>query len=275
MNRGVSDIQDRITCVHMLKHYSVKDLYPLALAEGEGMGTAYEYYVKRLALDRFLATLPRLSRILIAGLPQKYGASLDFMLLASEIGAEVTVIDDRPEALERLRHSVDALRNIPGAPTLRPPAMQIIGDLETLAAVNDRFDLILSSEVVQRLSPNGREFHVGHLFRLADAVGLFCPNADNDAHNSRSGLTGLSLSEIGRLVSAQRGGTAHIRTAYIDMPPFPPGITRTAEQREDATSGTFEATMMWGLQRYAHVERFVPVAVRRRHAHIVYALAGG
>ena len=28
----------------MLAHYTIKDLYALALAEGEGMGTAYEYY---------------------------------------------------------------------------------------------------------------------------------------------------------------------------------------------------------------------------------------
>lgn len=257
----------------MLKNYSVKDLYPLALAEGEGMGTAYEYYVKRMALDRFLATQSRPSRILIAGLPQKYGASLDFMLLASELGAEVTVIDERPEALERLRGSVDALEQIPGAPPIRPPAMQIVGDHKTLAALEDRFDLALSSEVVQRLSPRVRELYAAHLFRLADAVALFCPNAGNDAHNSRSGLAGLSLDEMGRLVSGQRGGTGKAQTDYIDMPPFPPGITRTAEQREDATTGAFEATVMWGLQRYAHVERFVPVAVRRRYAHIVYALS--
>ena len=33
---------------------TVKSLYPLALAEGEGVGTAYEYLAKRLTLSRWL-----------------------------------------------------------------------------------------------------------------------------------------------------------------------------------------------------------------------------
>jgi hypothetical protein len=83
----------------MLGNYSVKDLYTLALAEGEGMGTAYEYYVKRMALRRFLDGRPRPDSILIAGLPEKYGASLDFVLLGSELGAAAAVVDDRPWAI--------------------------------------------------------------------------------------------------------------------------------------------------------------------------------
>ena len=34
--------------------HSIKTLYPLALAEGEGVGTAYEYFTKRLHLVRWL-----------------------------------------------------------------------------------------------------------------------------------------------------------------------------------------------------------------------------
>ena len=91
----------------MLAHYTIKDLYALALAEGEGMGTAYEYYAKRLALGRWLKARPRPASILVAGLPEKYGASLDFLLLAGELGAAVTVVDDRPAALDRLRGALD------------------------------------------------------------------------------------------------------------------------------------------------------------------------
>ena len=67
---------------------SIKSLYPLALAEGEGVGTAYEYFAKRLHLARWLKGTKPPQHILIAGLPEKYGASLDFMLLASEVEAE-------------------------------------------------------------------------------------------------------------------------------------------------------------------------------------------
>lgn len=259
----------------MLNEFSVKDLYPLALAEGEGMGTAYEYYVKRMALGRFLAGLPRPGKILIAGLPQKYGASLDFLLLASELGAEITIVDERRQAIERVRDSLGALDKIAGAPTIRPPALQIVADLDSLASIDATFDMAVSSEVLQRLSPQGRERYVHRLSRLAASLALFCPNADNEAHNSRSGLAGLSLSEIGNLLRGCWNTAGEFQTAYIDMPPFPPGITRTAEQREEATSGNFEALVMWGLQRYAHWEQYMPIAIRRRQAHIVYALGAG
>ncbi len=252
----------------MLSPLSVKDLYPPALAEGEGMGTAYEYYVKRRALGSFLATSDPPKTILIAGLPQKYGASLDFMLLATEWGAAVTVVDDRPQALERLRASLAALDKMAGAPRIQPPTAVLLADLNTLASVSGRFDLALSSEVLQRLSSEDRASYVARLRELCGSLALFGPNADNEAHNSRSGLGGLSLDEMRRLLGGDRA-----TVDYIDMPPFPPGITRSAEQREEATSGRWEAFVMWGLQRYAHIERFLPSGIRRRHAHIVYGLS--
>lgn len=258
-----------------LAKLTVKDLYPLALAEGEGMGTAYEYYVKRMALSRMLSGMARPQSILIAGLPQKYGASLDFVLLASELGAELTVVDDRQQAVDRLRDGMRALSRMDGAPSLNLPTVTLLTDLDSLATLQGSFDLALSSEVLQRLTPAGRAAYVARLRELSAALGLFCPNADNEAHNSISGLAGLRLEEMTELLGAgneQSGGTI---TGFIDMPPFPPGITRSAEQREDATSGRFEAIVMWGLRRYAHVERFIPTAIRRRQAHIVYALRGG
>jgi hypothetical protein len=57
------------------------------------------------------------------------------------------------------------------------------------------------------------------------------------------------------------------------MPPFPPGIIRSEEQRAQATSGSLEAFAMWGLAYYARLEHWLPTAVRRRQSHIVYALA--
>lgn len=263
----------------MLSPLSIKDLYPLALAEGEGMGTAYEYYVKRMALSGFLAGRPRPRSILIAGLPQKYGASLDFMLLATELGAAVTVVDDRAAALERLRGALDALERLGDAPPVNRPTAVVLADLETLSPVSGPFDLILSSEVLQRLTAATRTSYVAHLRDMSPALALFCPNANNEAHNNRSGLGGLSLAEMVKLTRDDRpqttGGGGPSSCGYIDMPPFPPGITRTAEQRDEATSGRFEAFVMWSLGIYARAERFVPAAVHRRQSHIVYAFIDG
>ena len=274
----------------MLAHYTIKDLYALALAEGEGMGTAYEYYAKRLALGRWLKARPRPASILVAGLPEKYGASLDFLLLAGELGAAVTVVDDRPAALDRLRGALDRPQRSSETSevwAVFPRPVCLLADLPRLAGLAGQFDLAVSSEVLQRLAAAERPAYVAALRARADALALFAPNADNPAHTGRSGLAGLQLDEMSALMQAtadRRPPTAAgeaavgsrrsaVVSGYIDMPPFPPGITRSDEQREQATQGAFEAVVMGGLRVYAHGERLLPGALRRRQSHIVYALA--
>jgi hypothetical protein len=56
------------------------------------------------------------------------------------------------------------------------------------------------------------------------------------------------------------------------MPPFPPGITRSEDERARATTGLLEATAMRGLGWYAQLERFFPRSVRKAQSHIVYGL---
>jgi hypothetical protein len=252
---------------------SVKALYPLALAEGEGVGTAYEYFVKRLALARWLPVLPRGGRLLIAGLPQKYGSSLDFLLLAEELGLRPTVIDERPSVLEKLARSLAAAQAEGLLSGVRPELLPV-AELAGGAEADGRFDLAVSSEVLQRLSPDQRSRYVCRLMERAAVVALFAPNAGNASHTGISGLSGLTLAELKSLFVAP---AAHARVfcGYIDMPPFPPGITRSETQREQATSGRLEALAMWALGHYARLERFLPHSLRRRQAHIVYLLASG
>lgn len=244
----------------MLSAHSIKALYVLALAEGEGVGTAYEYYVKRLALAPWLRRMERPRRILVAGLPQKYGASLDFMLLAAELGAAVTVVDERPQAIAKFQSAVAAAQTQGWLVHVEPAECAVA----SLTDVADEFDLCLSSEVLQRLAAAARPVYVRRLQEVAPAVALFAPNADNPAHTELSGLSGLHLSELVTLV----GGGA----AYLDMPPFPPGMVRDEEQRARASSGRFEAMAMWALGYYARLEKFIPASIRQRHSHIVYAL---
>jgi hypothetical protein len=247
-----------------LAPYTVRDLYPLALAEGEGMGTAYEYVAKRLRLARWLAGQQPPRSVLIAGLPERYGLSLDFLLLAAEWDAAVTVVDERPDRLSRLEDVVGRVKTPDGRPLPRPAI--VAGPPDAPGKTLTGYDLALSSEVLQRLEPPARARYVARLRDSAGRLVLFTPNADNPAHTTRSGLSGLSLAELQRLVA---GGEA--QAGYVDMPPFPPGITRSDEQREQATQGRFEAAVMWGLGGYARMERSLPLALRRRQSHIVYA----
>jgi hypothetical protein len=249
-----------------LKTISIKALYPLALAEGEGVGTAYEYFAKRLVLTGWL-TAARPGRILIAGLPQKYGSSLDFLLLAEELGRDVVVVDERPEAIEKIKGSLAAAKAAGLLQGVNPTYLQVEG-LPKMIGLTGEFGFCISSEVLQRLSGNDRPAYWQNLLKIAPAAAVFAPNADNPAHTSLSGLNGLTLDELRQIV-----GTA-ATSNYIDMPPFPPGMTRSDDQREQATSGRVEALAMRGLAGYARLERFVPRIIRRSQAHIVFALSG-
>lgn len=249
----------------MLKTLTIKELYVPALAEGEGVGTAYEYFAKRLVLARWLKNKPKPVHVLIAGLPEKYGSSLDFLQLVQEFGAAVTIVDERPSALQKLQNSLAAAQEA-GWLTAVSPQLISLTHLADLSPIDEVFDLCLGSEGLQRLDADDRPDYVRHVRRLARRAALFAPNGDNMAHTNISGLAGVTLGEMQQLVGAQA------KTGYIDMPPFPPGITRSEDQREQATSGTMEAIAMWGLGYYARLEHFLPTAVRRKQSHIVYAL---
>lgn len=253
----------------MLSVRSIKSLYTLALAEGEGVGTAYEYFAKRLLLRPWLRQVGSVQRVLIAGLPQKYGLSLDLLLVAAELHAAVTVVDERPSRLAQLQTAVAQVQ-ARGWLTDLPLNYVAVADLARLAAVHGRFDLALSSEVAQRVAPAQRPGYVQRVAALATAVALFAPNGDNPAHTAISGLAGLSLQEMQMLFGRVAAACGDVQTGYIDMPPFPPGITRSEAQRAQAGSGRLEALAMWGLGAYARLERFLPQGVRRNHSHIVY-----
>lgn len=258
-----------------LKTHAIKSLYVPALAEGEGVGTAYEYFAKRLVLGRWLKKRPFSPnpRLLIAGLPEKYGSSLDFMLLAEEMGAEVTVLDERPFALEKLQQGLAAAQQ-EGWLTAVTPHYQAITRLDANFPVEGQYDLVIASEVLQRLSAAGQKQYVAECGRVGTAVVLFAPNAENAAHANLSGLATVGLDRMKTLF--QQTADLTLQTSgYIDMPPFPPGMMRTEDQREQATSGTFEAVAMWGLGYYARLEHILPTAVRRKQSHIVYGMGVG
>jgi hypothetical protein len=238
---------------------SIRRLYAHALAEGEGVGTAYEYYVKRRVLRSILTQMPEGGTILIAGLPEKYGTSLDFVLAANDRRARVLVVDERESAIERAREALSAARE-------RPASLEYakLGTMTEVASL-PKYDVALSCEVMQRLSPDVRAVFARALRRLAPRGAVFVPNAENESHTKISGLSGLSRRDLRDVMGPGA------ETGFVDMPPFPPGITRSAEQRQRASTGLFEATAMLGLQAYARAEPYVPVGLQRRVAHIVYA----
>ncbi|MBX3058719.1 MAG: hypothetical protein KF770_19810 [Anaerolineae bacterium] len=254
---------------NIIQKQSIKSLYTLALAEGEGVGTAYEYFAKRLVLRPWLPTIPPVKRLLVAGLPEKYGSSLDYLLLAEELGATAVVADDRPAFLEKFRESWQKAQQM-GWLTAVSVDLCLVQNMAEMAEVTGPFDLAISNEVIQRLAAAEQLTYVQRQQEMATAVALFCPNAANPDHAAHSGLSTLSLSELLTLSPDHRVTWS----GYIDMPPFPTGVSRSAEQRAQAESGAFEALVMWGLGYFARLERWLPTAVRRQKSHIIYAFMG-
>lgn len=242
----------------------IKDLYAYALAEGEGVGTAYEYYVKRRVIAHVLAGLGRGARVLVAGLPEKYGTSLDFVLAASEREARTLVVDDCTSAVERACAAFDAAveaGTLPGGDV----EFRALGSLADVTALGHQH-VVLSCEVVQRLRGSERSRYVEALRGLAPRGIVFVPNAENGSHLAISGLSGLDRRSLAQLFEGHE-----VEVGYIDLPPFPPGIKRSEEQRTRASTGTAEALAMRGLEVYSVLERVLPRRVKRHFAHIVYA----
>lgn len=251
----------------MFDSISIKSLYTPALAEGEGVGTAYEYFAKRLVIGPWLRQWDkRPSKILMAGCPEKYGSSLDFVLLAAELGAELQVVDDRPAAVEKARKALETAQSMGWLPRFEA-SYSAVSSLSEMSEVKAAYDLILSSEVLQRFVEKEQQVYIDRVRQIGTAVAIFAPNGDNKAHTHISGLSGITLDQMRRLT----GDGWQCDT--IDMPPFPPGIVRSEEQREQASSGLAESIAMWGLGFYARFEKLVPTQIRHHQSHIVYALS--
>jgi hypothetical protein len=243
------------------------------LVEGEGLGTAYEYHVKLRKLQRFINSMDRPRRILIAGLPERYGLSMDFLLIGQLLGAETLVVDDRREVLERAQRIFEILRmkEYFHAGRVAFSGLSSISELRSQQLMGGGFDLALSSEVLQRL---GGEIgpYLSQLADLAKSYALFAPNQDNRSHAKVSGLRGVSLEELIGHCSRVNSGVQIYERGYIDMPPFPPGLSRSQETRERASRSRFEAIVMRGLEIAGRCENFWPTMIKRKRAHIVYVL---
>ncbi|MBI5788926.1 MAG: hypothetical protein HZA78_08750 [Candidatus Schekmanbacteria bacterium] len=288
----------------------ILDYYPIAMAEGEGAGTAYEYYVKARALRKVLAQTGQPKSLLILGLPERYGFSFDFLLLAQDMYCQrVLVIDERPERMERFKQGYNQLitagviKPIPNLEFADCPADKGIGvnlnvaqgfspagshnvcvqsgaDLKvcatdkclksTLLANKGEFDLFISCEVLQRLAPNEQPDYWKAGLKSAKAGVVFTPNADNPDHAAHSGLKTVNIQTMRQ--QAQAAGGEILIDGYLDLPPFPPGIKRSDKQRESAGQGLFRLAF-WGIEQWAKLENCFSLNYRKKSAHIVFVAA--
>ena len=249
---------------------TIRSLYPLALLEEQGMGTAYEYYSKlrviQVAFERTAA--PR--SLLVLGLPEKHGYDLDLLLVAQQAGASLAFCEDRPEILEALQGALDALPD----PSLRERVELVqIDSLTDWRAIEGRhFDWLISTAAVQRLPDAEIATYIQNARRCAGYSLLFIPNLGNRAHLTLSGLRGLDRAQAVALCE-QAGAprsTRVLSSGYCDIPPFPPGLQRSSAAKENALHSPVETLAMRVLEWWCRGERWMPAAIQKRWAHLVY-----
>lgn len=259
----------------MLKiRQNIRSLYEINLVEGEGVGTSYEYYAKFRKLSNFINSMEHPRNILIAGLPEKYGLSMDFFLLGQLLRAKILVIDDRPDKLEKVRNTLSTL-NSRRILNCRHVIFKLANRMEEFYEESQEegiFDLALSSEVYQRLD-GAYERYIDNLKKAAQNFAIFIPNGQNNSHNKLSGLNSVYMEELLKTCRAEQSSTLKIYDyGYVDMPPFPPGLTRSQEKRKSVTGSRFEAILMNGLELYCLLEDIFPKFVKEKIAHIVYVM---
>jgi hypothetical protein len=248
---------------------NIQSWYAINLIEGEGVGTSYEYYAKLRKLRRFINSIGKPKRILIAGLPEKYGLSMDFFWLGGVLNAETVVIDDRSEALERVGKVLSMLKS---EKLLDETKVSFI-KTDPISEFNSpdlRFDLALSSEVLQRLDKS-KKTYISNLIKVAKNFAIFAPNRGNESHANLSGLKSVWLEELLRHCQ-EHSETQIYDYGYIDMPPFPPGLSRSQEKRDQAANSRIEIFLMKCLEIYNACEDITPKFIKEKIAHITYIM---
>lgn len=218
--------------------YNIFDFYRMAQSEGEGLGTAYEYLVKQKLFNDAFTVIGTPTSIMIAGQPEKYGLSMDFQMLAHRLGVPLTVV---------------------------PTA--VLG----VASKNGKvYDIAVSCEVIQQFAVGGRFTYLSDLYKMADKFIIFAPNGDNPDHARHSGLQAVTLSDL--TVMAKMAGWNVVFSGYLDMPPFPPGLTAGNLKKPKWYYWPVKFSACVFLNAWASFEGWMS-PLKPKHAHMVFCIA--
>ena len=260
---------------------TIRSMYPLTLLEGQGMGTAYEYYSKLRVIEAIMAQAGAPRSLLAMGLPEKHGYDMDFLLLAHWLRgdaegqpASLTVCEDRTAVLAEFQDAIERLPDRTMGDHLQIVHLASLNDWRALQG--HRFDWLISTASLQRLPDQDIVAHLQQARGIADYALLFIPNSGNRAHLTLSGLRGLDLDETLALCHAAlgepgpRGPSPVLSAGYCDIPPFPPGLQRSSEAKQRALHSPLESLAMWGLEWWCRCERWMPERLQNRLAHLLY-----
>ena len=239
-----------------------RKFYDLAVSEGEGLGTVYEYLVKYKLLSSTISKNEK-PKILIAGLPEKYGYSFDFISFCEECDSDYEIVDERTAKIDRLKQIFE--KTYSGKVSVQPHNLCALDDIYP----QGYFDWALSCEVLQRLSPGGQIEYIKSLKKIATRVILFVPNGENLKHHTSSGLHAISKKALMDLLGIV-SDYGYNDIGYIDMPPWPPGVKKNIFRGHPAGEKYNIILNILGIVSLAEVT--YPLFVRSRYAHLIYVV---
>ena len=196
--------------------------YTLALKEGEGLGTAYEYLVKTCLSEKLFKKNEKPENILIAGLPEKYGYGLDLLFLRNSCNCIIDIVDERDDII---RNFSRILEDLAGSGLLISDNIKIkrVERLEDIN-LNKRYEFCYSSAVLQRMEGESRVRYLKKLGENVKYILLFAPNKENRAHKEQTGLAGLAAEDLFHYVKEAGIEMFVLGSGKIDLPPFSPGM---------------------------------------------------
>lgn len=250
---------------------SLDFFYALALAEGEGLGTAYEYIVRNRFFKAIFRKIKKPHSVLIAGLPEKYGFCLDFIWLAYSFGCNIVIAEDRPKVIKEISRVINRLSamDILHADHIHFIVTENLYNLKQKE--NKYYDLVFSPSVLQRMPDDHRTAYFKALSCQGQHIILFVPNKGNSAHPGRTGLKGLKMDEILGYSIAACPKQIVLDAGSLDLPPFPPGA-RIPSRHQDLISSSryIRSACMGFLNGLSKLEFYYPQCIKNRFAHLLY-----
>ncbi|OGF46895.1 MAG: hypothetical protein A2231_12635 [Candidatus Firestonebacteria bacterium RIFOXYA2_FULL_40_8] len=245
----------------------MKKFYKVALLEGEGLGTAYEYYVKRRLFIKLLGKEKHLDSFCVFGLPEKYGSSMDFCVLADQVKAgRVVMLDEREEAVKKCSTAVARLKDEKIIPD------SLVQVKEGMLLRDDKYDFITNCDVFQRFNEEETIKMIEGAASNSKLSLFFIPNGFNVSHVAFPARRSINPVDFVKKISDK---VKVVRWGYIDMPPFPSGSKLSDEKKNAVKSGLFSFFVFLILRIWSIVEMLTPSFIKKRFAHAFYVVVKG
>ena len=249
---------------------TVKYWYPLNILEQEGLGTTYEYLSKIPILDNIYKNA-YFKQVIIAGLPGKYGFSLDLILCSYYFGIKkIIILESRKSKLEMLKKILEHLTITPYLKSIIKLQRVTQVQLSSPSYYRNHFsseDFIINSEVIQNWSFTVIKNWMNNL--PTNHIMLFVPNGENLAHMIISKLK--SLNRVTLLSLIDRNKFSDINLGYADMPPFPPGLKRSLHSKVSLSNSSMKLSLINFLFKiWIRGEQRLFTLFLNNHAHLIY-----